>query len=294
MRERKVPTVGRDWLVERLNRRFRQAGVEIFSGDPESFGYGITGAPSVRNNVLRALAKRGLVLRRTYGSDVPAHAIEVVESVRPYTMTSARSVIGLCEAVEYIVKNEIVGDFVECGVWRGGSIMAVAITLLRLGIADRELYLFDTFAGMPAPSEADRLLMAPDQQPADRWQRDLRDDHNEWAYAPLETVLANVASTGYPRQHVRLVKGRVEETIPDRAPHSIALLRLDTDWYSSTRHELEHLYPRLALGGVVIFDDYGAWSGHRQAVDDYEPARRLLLSRLDDFARIAVKPDDPA
>jgi len=137
-------------------------------------------------------------------------------------MTSARSVIGLCEAVEYIVKNEIVGDFVECGVWRGGSIMAAAITLLRLGINDRELYLFDTFAGMPAPSEVDRSLMAPDQQPADRWQRDLRDDHNEWAYAPLEAVLANVASTGYPREHVHLVKGPVEETIPDRAPHSIA------------------------------------------------------------------------
>jgi O-methyltransferase len=266
--------------------------VEMFSGDPESFGYGFTDAPSVRNNVLRALAKRGLGFRRTYGSDVPAYAIETFERVRPYTMTSARSVIGLCEAVEYIVKNEIVGDFVECGVWRGGSIMAAAITLLRLGINDRELYLFDTFAGMPAPSEADRSLTAPDQRPADRWQRDLREDHNEWAYAPLEAVLANVASTGYPREHVHLVKGPVEETIPDRAPQSIALLRLDTDWYSSTRHELEHLYPRLVPGGVVIFDDYGAWAGHRQAVDDYEPARRLLLSRLDDFARIAVKPDD--
>jgi O-methyltransferase len=293
MRVREVRTSGRDKLIERLNQGLRQTGVEIFSGDPGSFGYGTTDAPTLRNKITRALAKRGLGLRRTYGADVPAHTIEVVNRVRPYTMTSARSIIGLCEAVEYVVRNEIAGDFVECGVWRGGSIMAAALTLLRLGIDDRELYLFDTFAGMPAPGEADRSLTAPDQAPADRWRRDLRHDHNEWAYAPLEAVLANVASTGYPRDRIHPVKGPVEETIPGRAPHSIALLRLDTDWYSSTRRELEHLYPRLTPGGVVIFDDYGAWAGHRQAVDSYEATGRLLLSRLDDTARIAVKPGHP-
>lgn len=283
-----VPVIGR--LVELLNRFLRQAGVELFGGAPGSFGYGTTDAPTLRNRILRVLAKAGYGIRRTYGRDVSPQMIEIVERVRPYTMTSSRSVIGLCEAVRYIVKSGVDGDFVECGVWRGGSVMAEALELLALGAADRELYLFDTFAGMPMPSELDQSLTISDAPPLARWQRDLRADHNEWAYVPLEAVRANVLSTGYPPERVHLVKGPVETTIPSQAPDAIALLRLDTDWYSSTKHELEHLYPRLVPGGVLILDDYGAWAGHRKAVDEYVPTSRLLLTRLDDFARIAVKP----
>jgi O-methyltransferase len=277
-------------LEQRLNRTLRDFGFELYRGDPASLGYGITSRRSLRNSVLGALAKRGYGVRRKYDADIAVHVIEIVERVRPYTMTSPRTVVGLCEAVEYLVRNRIGGDLVECGVWRGGSMMAAALTLLRLGADDRRLHLFDTFAGMPMPEEHDVSLTGWVSDALDRWRRDQRPEHNDWAYAPVEAVRENVLSTGYPPENVRVVKGMVEDTVPGQAPESIALLRLDTDWYGSTRHELEHLYPRLVPGGVLIIDDYGSWAGARKAVDEYEPTRRLLLGRLDAFARIAIKP----
>jgi len=98
-------------------------------------------------------------------------------------------------------------------------------------------------------------------------------------------------SIGYPEQQIHFVEGLVEETLPAEAPEEIALLRLDTDWYSSTKHELEQLYPRLAPGGVLILDDYGHWQGARRAVDEYfaENQITLLLNRVDSTARIGVK-----
>ena len=98
-------------------------------------------------------------------------------------------------------------------------------------------------------------------------------------------------STGYDEGMVHLVKGRVEETIPQHAPDSIALLRLDTDWYESTKHELERLFPRLSKHGILIIDDYGHWQGARRAVDEYFAGNKIpiLLSRADYTGRVAVK-----
>jgi hypothetical protein len=110
-----------------------------------------------------------------------------------------------------------------------------------------------------------------------------------WCYSSDAEVAANMRTTGYPEDLVRLVKGKVEDTIPGLAPAEIAVLRLDTDWYESTRHELTHLYPRLAPGGVLIIDDYGYWAGARKAVDEYF-AGALFLSRIDGTGRIAIKP----
>jgi uncharacterized heparinase superfamily protein len=101
-----------------------------------------------------------------------------------------------------------------------------------------------------------------------------------------------MTTTGYPADRVRLVKGVVAQTIPTAAPASIALLRLDTDFYESTRHELEHLYPRLSSGGVLIIADYGHWQGARQSVDEYFGTLpdAPLLARIDYTGRIAIKP----
>jgi hypothetical protein len=214
----------------------------------------------------------------------------LISAVRPYTMTTPERLFALTRAVEYVVQHELPGDIVECGVWRGGSMMAVALTLMRLE-AERTLHLFDTFEGMPPPSHRDVTFTG---QSASKLMEEQPDKKTAeiWAYSSLAEVKQNLQSTGYPERLVQFHKGLVEDTIPAGAPPTIALLRLDTDWYESTRHELVHLYPRLISGGVLIIDDYGHWEGARKAVDEFlaENQLRILLNRIDYTGRIAIKP----
>jgi hypothetical protein len=204
-------------------------------------------------------------------------------------MTSPERVYALRRAVEYAALAKLPGAIVECGVWRGGSMMASALTLLDVGRTDVELYLFDTFEGMPPPSPRD--VDAAGEAAATLL------EHSDpssmvWAISHLDEVRAALASVPYPPDRIHFVEGRVEETIPSQAPAEIAVLRLDTDWYESTKHELVHLYPRLVSGGVLIIDDYGHWRGAREATDEYlrEHGIHLLLNRIDYTGRVAVKP----
>lgn len=205
-------------------------------------------------------------------------------------MTSMERVFALSRAVEYIVDNGISGSIVECGVWKGGSIMAIAAKLLQLGRTDVDLYLFDTFEGMPAPEDVDRDCDGRGAQ--EIMEKQERATSKVWAISPEDEVRRNVSSVGYPLERIHFVRGKVEDTLPGNAPDAIALLRLDTDWYASTRHEMEHLYPRLSQGGVLIVDDYGHWNGARKAIDEYFQAAsfRPYLSRIDYTGRIAIKP----
>lgn len=213
----------------------------------------------------------------------------VVREVMPFTMTSPERIAALRQAVIHVCRHGIAGAIVECGVWRGGSMMAVARTLLEIG-ASRDLVLFDTFAGMTPPEPIDRdIAGTPAATALDR--EDVATGAT-WAASPLADVVANLRSTGYPADRMRLVAGDVAETLPREAPERIAILRLDTDWYASTRHELEHLYPRLAVGGVLIVDDYGHWEGARRAVDEFleRTSAPILLNRIDYTGRIGIKP----
>ena len=223
--------------------------------------------------------------------DVDPAAADTIRRVEPYTMTSPERVFGLIQALRYVVSAGIPGAVVECGVWRGGSMMASALTLIDRGNADRELFLFDTYEGMSSPTEADRDWRGGGAiKTFERTRRGA--DSSSWCYASLEDVRANLGRTEYDPRLVHFVKGKVEDTIPDQAPDQIAVLRLDTDWYESTRHELTHLYPRLSRGGVLIIDDYGHWEGARRATDEFlsSSGTHLLLNRLDYTGRIAVKP----
>jgi O-methyltransferase len=209
----------------------------------------------------------------------------------PFTMTSIERMYGLYQAVDHVHRRGLAGDIVECGVWRGGSSMLVALRLLQLGDTERALWLYDTFAGMPEPGEHD--ADASGASMASEWDRHRgRVDDPIFAHASLEDVRANMSATSFPAERVHYVQGKVEDTIPATTPETIALLRLDTDWYESTRHELLHLYQRLVPGGVLIIDDYGHWQGARKAVDEWLAAVDAppLLARLDDTGRMAVKP----
>jgi O-methyltransferase len=239
--------------------------------------------------VHRLIRRLGYELRRPTAGLRPDE-LELVRRVRPFTATTPERIVGLIDAVRYVSRNHIAGDIVECGVWRGGSIMTIAWTLLELGDTSRDIYLYDTFEGMSAPSDKDR--MADGSAVSDVLSRMVRAETNLWAYAPLEAVKRNVLSTGYPSEKLHFVQGKVEDTLPASAPEHVALLRLDTDWYESTKHEMIHLYPRLCPRGVLILDDYGDWQGARQAVDEYFAAQPFtpLFSRMDTTGRMLVKP----
>lgn len=223
-------------------------------------------------------------------TDIDAATLETCKLVRAYTMTSLERVAALCEAVRYVTRHNVPGDIVECGVWRGGSMLAAARTLLEQGDSARTLWLYDTFAGMSDPTELD-VRHRDGAAAADLLARHDRTT-DLWAIAPLDEVKRVIALCDYPPEKIRYVMGRVEETIPAHLPQQIAILRLDTDWYESTRHELVHLMPRVSPGGVLIIDDYGFWQGARRAVDEYLAATgaRLLLNRIDSTGRIAVVP----
>jgi O-methyltransferase len=262
---------------------------------------GLTGHVLVRADSFEDLQRRAK--RRRVKPKIPAkprpkalpadyddEAKEIVRAVRPWTMTGPDKIYALIQAVRYVTRHRIPGDVVECGVWRGGSMQAAARTLLALGDSARDLYLFDTFEGMPAPSDRDTRT-SDERTAADLLAEEAPQDSLVWAVASLEDVKDGMATVGYPPERVHFVKGRVEETVPEHAPERISILRLDTDWYESTKHELEHLYPRLSSGGVVLFDDYGYWDGAREAVDEFLDAtgERLLLMRMAS-GRLAVKP----
>jgi hypothetical protein len=240
------------------------------------------------------LARLGYFLPPLLSPDYGPELEQTIKRVRRHTMTTPRRIAALCDGVEYVVRAGVPGALVECGVWKGGSMMAAALTLLRLGAADRDLYLFDTFAGMPPPTQEDVFSAYDGYSPMRHWRRRAnraRGGESTWHYVAADDVRAALLSTGYPAERLHLVEGRVEETLPRAAPDPIALLRLDTDWYESTRHELEQLYPRLSPGGVLILDDYGHYEGARRAVDEYFDAHggRPLLTRVDYTGRVAVK-----
>jgi hypothetical protein len=245
-------------------------------------------------NVLRRIASRaGYELRRREPPgpppDLEREFLALYDRCKPYTRTSVERMYALYQASRYLVRAAIPGAVVECGVWRGGSAMIAAMALAAAGDTARELWLYDTYEGMSAPTAEDRDWRGISAADLLRKGEDNKET-SVWCYSSLDEVRSNMVRTGYPVDRMRFVKGKVEDSIPGQAPAQIALLRLDTDFYESTYHELRHLYPRLAPGGVLIIDDYGHWAGARKATDQYfaELGRPVLLQRIDYTGRLAI------
>lgn len=179
--------------------------------------------------------------------------------VSDVTMTSPERIRGLHTALLEVHNNKIAGDFVECGVWRGGNII-IAKTFFDSVNDPRTHWAYDTFEGMTAPSDKD---------PASA--------HANWTdpmvkcLSPLDEVIDNFKKFNVADGTINVVQGDVAETLLDASalPDKIAILRLDTDWYASTLVELEVLYSRLVPGGYLIIDDYGYWEGCKKAVDEF-------------------------
>lgn len=186
---------------------------------------------------------------------------QIYQISSPYTMTSPARMKRLYEAVVEINKKQLEGSFVECGVFKGGSVMNMALTQLNFNKLVH-IYLYDTFEGMTPQGQydinhkgvsADRILKNP----------------SKMCICSLEQVKNNLKLTGYPAEFLHFRKGDVAHTLQEDPPNKISLLRLDTDWYESTKIELEILYPKLVKGGILILDDYGYWKGAKKAADDY-------------------------
>jgi len=217
------------------------------------------------------------------------------EQASAYTMTSPERGYALYNAVKYIIQSDIPGNFVESGVWKGGSAMIMALTLVELNCTSRQIWLFDTFEGMPPPQEHDIDLSGKTAHEQLDAQSDNADESLVWAIAGLKEVKRNLGSTHYPMQNIHFVQGDVARTAPNTKTGPVALLRLDTDWYASTRAELDNFWHRLIKNGVLIIDDYGHWQGAQKAVDEFfnssvpnSPAP-VLLQPIDYTGRICVR-----
>jgi hypothetical protein len=253
-----------------------------------------TVAAPIRRRLKRSRAVHAMTrhdLRAQFPEATPSE-LEIMLDVKPYTMTSPARVWAVLQAVRYVHARGITGDFVECGVWRGGSSMAAAMAFMLAGDTGRTLHLFDTFAGMNRPTDDDQLVVSGEKA-IDKWLGTRTgDDASTWCHASAGDVRSNLDRTGYPSNRIRLIEGKVEDTLRVAAhvPDRIAILRLDTDWYESTRAELEVLFGQVSPGGVVIFDDYGHWAGAKKAVDEFLATQPpYFMHRIDETGRVLIR-----
>lgn len=196
------------------------------------------------------------------------------EIVKPFSMTSFERIVELFNCLEYIRLNEIEGDIVECGVWKGGNILGIMEYLDYYNI-DKKIWLYDTFEGMTKPDE----------------DYDLNGNHASnmphmpvvLAYSPITEVKENLKKSKYKKENLNYIIGDVSDTLlnPINIPKKISLLRLDTDWYKSTKDELNFLYPNLVDNGVLIVYDYGHWKGSKKAVDEYFEGKNIQIDYID-------------
>jgi O-methyltransferase len=179
------------------------------------------------------------------------------------TMVGRKRLDNLQECVERVITDRVPGDLIETGVWRGGAVILMRAILDIYGDHDRIVYAADSFAGLPAPDEG--------QYPADAGSQ----LHNAEPLAvPRSEVERNFRLYGLLDKQVRFLEGWFKDTLPTVADRTWAVIRLDGDMYESTMDALENLYPRLAVGGFLIVDDY-SFRPCTQAVADYRDANGI-------------------
>jgi len=202
-----------------------------------------------------------------------------LEIVNPYTMVNFEGLVSLYDQVKYLEENNINGDFVECGVWKGGCVGLMALANKRFGKKYRNLHLFDSFQDMPEPQEGIDGDLAISQS-------------MEWSHGgksgkiePLHGFYDTLGGPGTLQDCKELIEGKIKytsnlikynvgwfnETLPNNEIQSIALLRLDSDWYQSTKMCLQYLESKVVKNGFIIIDDYGTYDGCKKAVDEYFP-----------------------
>jgi len=202
---------------------------------------------------------------------------EIAPKVWPHTMLDVTVLYNAYSAAKYLMDSDVPGDFIECGVFLGGVIMMFEELCLRYDKTNsRRIIAMDTFAGFPSIDDTKDIVIRTGKAMSDAPWADFYD-----------RALANMRSVDFPR--LNIVRGDVMTTIPTVNVDKIALLRLDTDTYETTKFELEQFYDRVSIGGVVIIDDYGFTIGCREAVEEFRAGRGIFPQRLNDWGRAWVK-----
>lgn len=213
---------------------------------------------------------------------------------RKLTMAGQLRIIATINACKHAVLAEVPGDFVECGVWRGGNSLAAKMTFEAYD-SQKRVFLFDTFAGMTPPTKYDTSAYEKVDSQA-QFKAGDRGKHNDWCFASLDDVRASFEASGVDMAGVAFVAGDVMKTlkVKKNLPQAISVLRLDTDFYDSTKAEMEVLYPLLSSRGSLLLDDFGYWDGARRAVTEYINAlpssQQPLLNFTDTSGRMAIRP----
>jgi len=227
-----------------------------------------------------------------YPAEFTKKDIEIFNFVneKKITMISYQRMFANMLVAKNIIQNNIEGDFIECGVWKGGSTLLVKLLFDEYKINNR-VWLFDTFEGMTEPSIED-VKSTTGENAINKFLISKKNEYVDWCYASIEEVQKNFVEAGVNLSNCNFIKGDVENTIPKEAKNidKISFLRLDTDWYESTKIELKYLYPKIIKKGFLIIDDYGRWDGSKKAVDEYFEKMKIqpLKSMIDYSSRLIV------
>ena len=223
-------------------------------------------------------------------AEIEDEELKIIKSITNYSMSTPANHWAIIQSIKHLKKNNIQGDLVECGVWRGGNLILFKKILEKIKM-EKKIYSYDTFEGMPYPGENDFDLK---DIKADIIFNKYKKKEMKWCYSSLDEVKNNIKKNNINLDDDFIfVKGKVEDTlkVEKNLPQKIALLRLDTDFYESTKIELEILFPKLERGGILIVDDYGHWKGSKKAVDEYFDLKNNFkwFHRIDYASRLYIK-----
>lgn len=216
--------------------------------------------------------------------------LEEFETINEISLSSSPNKWSLIQSLKHIQENNIEGDIVETGVFKGANLVLINNFLNRSNI-EKKIYAYDTYAGQPEPSNLDYDLKGKSM--IDKFS-DFKKKNITPVFCSLEDVKKNIKKySPFDYDKIIFIKGKVEETLNSEKniPQQISLLRLDTDFYESIKKSLDILYPRLSKGGVLIIDDYGHFKGAQTAVDNYfKDKKNIWMHRVDYTCRLIIKP----
>ena len=226
-----------------------------------------------------------------YIAEISANESAILNDIKEYTMTSIPSQWSLLQSIKHVIRNNVEGSFVECGIFRGGNIILMS-KLLEEHKVEKNIFAYDTFEGMPLPGKDDLDLRGNSSIDKFLELKNSEKEGSQWCYCNIKDVKNNIKKFNINYlKNINFIKGRVEETLLDikNLPKKISLLRLDTDFYSSTKIELNILFPLLEKNGILIVDDYGHFKGAKKSVDEFFNEKKVWLHRVDYSTRLLIK-----